>query len=75
MGKDTKIKQTIIEIQDFDFLIGKWSVLNKKLKERLVNCSEWIKFEAEMDTKPFLNGLGLIDEMKSSSFWRRSHWV
>lgn len=55
-------------IDNFDFLIGKWSVLNKRLNERLVQCTEWTTFLAEMETKPILNGLGLMDEMKSSQF-------
>ena len=58
----------MIAIQNFSFLIGKWSVLNRRLKERLVNCDEWIEFQAEMETKRILNGLGLMDEMKSSYF-------
>ncbi len=58
----------MIAIQNFSFLIGKWSVLNRRLKERLRNCDEWIEFQAEMETKSILNGLGLIDEMKSSYF-------
>nr|WP_321236849.1 hypothetical protein [uncultured Psychroserpens sp.] len=58
----------MVKIQDFNFLIGKWTVLNKKLKERLANSNEWIEFHAEMETKPILNGLGLMDEMKSSHF-------
>ena len=63
-----KIKNEPIKIKNFDFLIGKWNVLNKRLKERLINSNEWIEFPAEMETKPFLNGLGLMDEMKSSHF-------
>ena len=58
----------MIEIKNFDFLIGKWTVLNKRLKERLKNSTEWIEFTGEMETKPILNGLGLMDEMKSSHF-------
>lgn len=58
----------MIEIQDFDFLIGKWTVVNKKLKERLKKNNDWIDFPAAMETKPILNGLGLMDEMKSSYF-------
>ncbi|NER15061.1 hypothetical protein GWK08_16525 [Leptobacterium flavescens] len=58
----------VIEIRDFNFLLGKWSVLNKRLKERLSDCTEWIEFTAEMETKSILNGLGLMDEMKSSHF-------
>ena len=58
----------MIAIHNFDFLIGEWSVLNRRLKERLNGCNEWIEFTAEMETKPILNGLGLMDEMKSSYF-------
>ncbi len=58
----------MIELQNFNFLIGKWSVLNRRLKERLINSDEWIEFQAEMETKSILNGLGLMDEMKSSYF-------
>lgn len=58
----------MIAIQNFDFLIGKWSVVNRRLKDRLVNCNEWIEFHAEMETKSILNGLALMDEMKSSHF-------
>ena len=58
----------MIEIQDFSFLVGKWSVLNRRLKERLKNCNEWIEFQAEMETKSILNGLGLMDEMKTTYF-------
>lgn len=62
------MKNTTIKIKNFDFLIGKWNVLNKRLKERLKDNNEWIKFPAQMETNPFLNGLGLMDEMKSSHF-------
>ena len=47
--------QTMIEIQNFDFLIGKWSVLNKRLNERLTGCQEWTEFIAEMECKKILN--------------------
>ena len=58
----------MIKVQDFNFLIGKWSVLNRRLKERLTGCEEWIEFQAEMETKTILNGLGLMDEMKSTHY-------
>jgi len=57
-----------IAINDFNFLVGKWKVLNRRLKERLKGCEEWVEFEAEMETKEILNGLGFMDEMKSSFF-------
>jgi hypothetical protein len=58
----------MVAIHNFDFLIGKWHVLNRRLKERLNGCNEWEEFDAYMETKPILNGLGLMDEMKSSHF-------
>ncbi len=58
----------MINIHNFDFLIGKWNVTNRRLKERLCGCNEWETFEAYMETKPILNGLGLMDEMKSDHF-------
>ena len=59
---------SIIKIENFDFLIGKWEILNKRLKERLSNNNEWIEFNAVMETKPILNGMGLMDEMKTTHF-------
>lgn len=56
----------MIVINDFSFLIGRWKVLNRKLTERLKGCDEWIEFQAEMHTKSILNGLGIMDEMKTS---------
>jgi len=66
MIRSTKANNLPIEIQNFDFLLGKWNVLNRKLKKRLMNCKEWIEFPATMETNSFLNGLCLMDEMTSS---------
>jgi hypothetical protein len=58
----------MIPIHNFDFLLGKWSVLNKRLNERLNNCNDWTEFTAFMETKTILNGLAFMDEMKTSYF-------
>ena len=58
----------MIPIKNFDFLIGKWTVINRRLKERLNNSDEWIEFPGEMETREILNGLGSTDEMKTSFF-------
>lgn len=58
----------MIEIENFDFLIGKWAVLNKRLNERLKKSNNWTEFIAYMETKEILNGLALMDEMKTSHF-------
>lgn len=58
----------MIEINNFDFLVGKWSVLNRRLKERLVGCEDWEEFTGEMETREILNGNGTMDEMRSPHF-------
>ncbi len=68
MNAYSQTNQDMIDIQNFDFLIGKWNVLNKRLKERLNNSNEWIEFPAQMETKRILNGLGTMDELKTSHF-------
>jgi len=40
---------TLSKKDDFDFLLGKWQVGNKRLKERLVGSNEWIEFPARLE--------------------------
>lgn len=51
---------------DFDFLIGKWQVRNRKLKIRLANCQEWIEFDATNDMHTVLDGLGNTDSFRTT---------
>lgn len=67
MKRET-IRSSSLALENFDFLIGKWKVLNRRLSERMIGSDDWIEFMAEMETKPILNGLGLMDEMRSSHF-------
>ena len=50
---------------DFDFLIGKWKIQNRKLKKRLADCSEWTEFEARAECRKILNGLGNVDSFNT----------
>lgn len=34
-------------LDDFDFLIGQWSVMNTRLKNWLCGCSDWVQFESQ----------------------------
>ena len=47
---------------DFDFAIGDWTVLHRRLKERLCGCTEWIGFEGRMSTRKVLGGYGNIED-------------
>ncbi len=50
---------------DFDFLIGNWKIINRRLKERLVRNNEWIEFEASLKVWKILNGYANVDEYKT----------
>ncbi len=43
---------------DFDFLQGRWNVHNRKLKTRLENSDDWFEFDAVLDMRKTLNGIG-----------------
>lgn len=52
---------------DFDFLAGKWTMDNKRLKTRLNNCTEWIEYKStDENFGSILNGLGNLDIYRTS---------
>jgi quinol monooxygenase YgiN len=48
---------------DFDFLMGDWTVENLRLRERGAGSSTWEKFSATMHAEPRLGGIANVDEM------------
>lgn len=50
---------------DFDFLIGEWSVDNRKLKTRLSNSDEWAEFQALVECRKILKGFGNINSFQA----------
>ena len=50
---------------DFDFLMGRWHVQNRRLKARLVGSDEWIEFPATLEFGKILNGLANADQFKT----------
>ena len=47
---------------DFDFLMGRWKVHHRRLKERLKGSHDWEEFEGTMVCQKVLGGLGNMDE-------------
>lgn len=47
---------------DFDFVMGDWLVKHSRLKERLLNCVDWLKFDGEMSTQKILGGFGNLED-------------
>ena len=48
--------------RDFDFLLGSWKVLNRRLLERLKGSTECEEFPSTCHVRPILGGLGNMDE-------------
>lgn len=47
---------------DFDFLVGVWTVLHRRLKERLAGCTEWEEFRGTCSLQPLLDGQANVDD-------------
>lgn len=47
---------------DFDFVLGKWQVRHRRLKERLNQCDEWDEFIGYSSTQKVLGGFGNIED-------------
>lgn len=50
-------------VHDFDFLIGSWTVANRRLKRRFVGSSDWDQFPARLTVRYILGGIGNTDEI------------
>jgi len=50
---------------DFDFLFGQWTILNRRLDQRLAGSRTWHEFEASADVRPCLDGIGNLDEYRA----------
>ncbi len=51
------------DIHDFDFLVGRWRVHNRRLTSRLRGADEWIEFDGTSTCEPRLNGGANIDQI------------
>jgi hypothetical protein len=48
---------------DFDFLFGRWTVENRRLRERLKGSQDWETFTGASVARPILGGIGNVDEI------------
>lgn len=47
---------------DFDFIIGDWRVLHRRLNARLTGCTEWTEFTGTSSTRKILEGFGNVED-------------
>jgi hypothetical protein len=46
---------------DFDFLVGKWKMHNRRLNKRLENCKDWTEFDSFDENSKTLSGAADMD--------------
>ncbi|MBU8895306.1 hypothetical protein KRR26_06795 [Corallococcus sp. M34] len=49
-------------VRDFDFVMGEWTCVNRKLKQRFVESDDWDVFTSKMRCQPHLGGLTNVEE-------------
>jgi hypothetical protein len=50
--------------RDFDFVYGRWSVHNRKLRDQAEpGCEDWVEFDATSEVFPVLETIGHIDRI------------
>ncbi len=58
--------QTREGMGDFDFWMGSWRVHNRRLRERLKGSTTWDEFEATVEARPLLGGVGNEDVYRTA---------
>src|SRR5690348_15631849 len=56
-------EQLRAEYADFDFLIGRWKIRHRRLREILKGSTSWDEFEGYAVDRKILGGLGSISEV------------
>lgn len=51
---------------DFDFLVGKWKMYNRRLNKRLENCKDWTEFVSYDENQKVLSGTADMDTYRST---------
>src|SRR5437764_15010015 len=46
---------------DFDFLVGKWKMHNRRLNKRVENCQKWTEFESSDENTKILGDTADMD--------------
>jgi hypothetical protein len=52
------------DLHDFDFIAGRWSIVNRRLKQRGVGSEEWEEFPATSRGALHLGGVANVDEIE-----------
>lgn len=59
----THAKPPTGDVRDFDFFVGKWNSVNRRLKQRWVGSDDWDVFPNTVDCHSHMGGVVNIDEI------------
>lgn len=54
--------------RDFDFFFGRWRTHNRRLARRLEGNTDWLVFEATIEARPILGGIGNVDTYSTARY-------
>jgi hypothetical protein len=60
--KPAQAPANLTGLHDFDFLVGKWQVRNRKLKERLADNHDWVEFDGTIHMRKLMDGWANVDD-------------
>ncbi len=52
------------DLHDFDFLVGAWTGVNRRLRRRWSQSQDWDEFPSALRCWPLLGGLGNVDDVE-----------
>ena len=59
------------QAHDFDFLVGRWHVANRRLRQRHVGSDDWDEFDASFEAWVHLDGQVSVDQIAFESLgWK-----
>jgi hypothetical protein len=58
----TQTDSPVSGLHDFDFLVGRWYVHHRRLREMLSDRREWVEFEGTSIVQKVLGGYGIVDD-------------
>ncbi|RKH07982.1 hypothetical protein D7V97_20735 [Corallococcus sp. CA053C] len=50
------------DVHDFDFLMGEWDCINRRLKKRFAGSDDWDTFSSKTRCQPHLGGVANVEE-------------
>jgi hypothetical protein len=59
---ENKLHTPQSEATDFDFLVGRWNVKHRRLRQRLEDCHEWDEFDGTSEVRNLMNGHANVDD-------------